>query len=162
MNVYEELVTALKERGLKITFAESCTGGLLSAYLVSVSDASSVFDGGFVTYSEEMKSEMIGVNPDIISTFGVVSENVAVEMAKGAAKKTKANVAVSITGYAGPKKDENDTMVGTVCFGFYINGKTVSSTKCFGDIGRNPVRDLAANYGASMALKLIRTFCVAE
>lgn len=158
MNVYEELVSLLKEKNYKVTFAESCTGGLLSAYLVSVAGASSVFDGGFVTYSEKMKHDTVDVKMETVSTFGVVSENVAVEMATGAAKRAKADVSVGITGYAGPKKDEKDTAAGTVCFGFFVNGKTVSSTKYFGDIGRNAVRELAANYAASTLIKLIRTF----
>ncbi len=158
MNIFEELVAVLKENNLKITFAESCTGGLLSACIVSVADASAVFDGGFVTYSEQMKCELLDVKEDSIQKYGVVSEKVAVEMAIGAAQKIGADIAVGVTGFAGPKKNENDSTVGTVCFGFYIKGKTVSSTKLFGDAGRNVVRELAVNYVAVTLLKLISVF----
>ncbi len=158
MKIYEELVSLLKEKGLKITFAESCTGGLLASEVVSVPDASAVFDGSFVTYSNEIKCRFAGVNGDTIDSFGVVSENVAVEMAKGAAMNTGADVAVGVTGYAGPKKDENDTDAGTVCFGFAVNGKTMSSTKHFGDVGRNAVRELSAVYVAQTLVKFINAF----
>lgn len=158
MNIYEELVSLLKEKKLKITFAESCTGGLLAAEVVSVPDASSVFDGSFVTYSNEIKCRFAGVSSDTIDSFGAVSENVAVEMAKGAAMNTGADVAVGVTGYAGPKKDENDTTAGTVCFGFTVNGKTMSSTRQFGDVGRNAVRELSAVYAAQTIIKLIKAY----
>lgn len=158
MNIFEELVGLLKARKLKITFAESCTGGLLAAETVAVADASSVFDGSFVTYSNEIKCKYVGVCSETIEKFGVVSENVALEMAKGALANTSADVAVGVTGYAGPATDENDTTAGTVCFGFIVNGKTMSSTKHFGDVGRNVVRELSAVYAANTIIRLIKAF----
>ncbi len=158
MEIFNELVSILLEKNLTITSAESCTGGLFSSEIVSVPNASRVLSAAFVTYSEDAKSEIIGVNPEIIKNCGVVSESVAVEMASGAANKTDANVAVGITGYAGPATDENDDTAGRVCFGFYVNGKTVSSKKEFGDIGRNAVRELAVIYAAKTLISLINRF----
>ena len=150
MELNEILVNKLIELNYKISFAESCTGGLLSNTIVEVSNASRVFDMGFVTYSNESKIELLGVNPDTISEFGVVSEEVAMEMATGCAKKANANVAVGVSGIAGPTGDTPKKPIGMVCFGFYINGKTSSKTVYFGNLGRNIVRckskDFVLNY----------------
>lgn len=144
---YEEnVVKYLKENGLHISFAESCTGGLTAARLVSVSGASSVLDEAYITYASESKVKLLGVNPEAINEFGVVSEEVARGMAEGAAKKSGAEVGVGITGVAGPYSESDEKPVGTVCFGFYINGKLFSKTVQFGNIGRNEVRESAAKY----------------
>lgn len=158
MNSFEILVNELINKGLKVSAAESCTGGLFASGIVSVPDASKVLAASFVTYSDEAKCKLVGVNKKTIDEFTVVSENVAVEMAKGAAENGFAEAGVGITGYAGPASDENDTLVGTVCFGFYVNGKTVSSTKHFGNIGRNAVRELSAIYAADTLLRLVKLY----
>lgn len=158
MKEFEELVFLLKEKGLKISAAESCTGGMFVSYLVGIPDASKVLAASFVTYSEEAKTRFAAVNPETIEKFGVVSENVAVEMAKGVCKIAPSEVGVGITGYAGPAAFPDDPDAGTVCFGFAVNGVTVSSVKHFGDIGRNAVRELSVLYAANTLTGLIRKF----
>lgn len=159
MNFSEQLVNLLIDKNLRISAAESCTGGMLMSSLIGVAGSSAVVGASYITYSDEAKTETVGVNSETIRTFGVVSENVALEMAMGAAKTAKADIGVGITGYAGPASDENDTTVGTVCFGFYVCGKTLTSTKHFGDVGRNVVRELSCVYATDMLIKLITKFC---
>ncbi len=141
-----EAVKMLAAQNKKITFAESCTGGLAAATLVSVPDASNVFDCSFVTYSEEMKIALVGVDASVIEKYGVVSEETAREMAAGCAKRVGCDVGVGITGFAGPSGGTETTPVGTVCFGFYIDGKVSSFTEKFGNIGRNEVREKSVEF----------------
>lgn len=142
----EKLVNILKERNWHISFAESCTGGLVAGTLVSVPAASSVFSESVVTYSSEAKTARLGVKKEIIELLGVVSEDVAGAMASGIANLTGAEVGVGITGYAGPSGGTADKPIGTVCFGFYINGKVITKTVNFENIGRNNVRESAVTY----------------
>ena len=116
------VVQFLLEKQYKISFAESCTGGLLASSLVGIPDASKVFDESIVTYSDASKVKYLGVNPSTIQQYGVVSEEVALEMVEGLMKTTNAQVGVSITGFAGPGGGNIDKPVGTVCFGFCIEG----------------------------------------
>ena len=140
------LVNKLMEKGYKIATAESCTGGLLAAKIVDVANASSVLDMSFVTYSNESKIELIGVSENLITSFGVVSEEVALKMAYGVSKKAKAQVGVGISGIAGPTGATATKPIGMVCFGFYVDGKSYSVTKYFGDIGRNNVRSMSVAF----------------
>lgn len=133
-------VKKLIDKKMKITFAESCTGGLAAAELVAVPDASKVFDGSFVTYAEKLKTALVGVPAADIEKYGVVSTQVAEKMASGCAERLNCEVGVGITGYAGPTGGTENAPVGTVCFGFYVNGAVKSFTKHFGSIGRNEVR----------------------
>ena len=100
--MFHELVNLLAQRGWTVCAAESCTGGLFAAGIVSVPDASKVLERSFVTYSEQAKTELVGVPPETIENFGVVSEETAAAMAEGAAAAAGADVGVGITGYAGP------------------------------------------------------------
>ena len=111
--VIRELVMA----GKRVTTAESCTGGLVASRLTDVPGSSEVFQRGFVTYSNKAKSEMLGVNPSTLEAHGAVSEEVAAEMAEGARRVSGADVAVSITGIAGPGGGSEEKPVGRVCFG---------------------------------------------
>lgn len=140
------LTELLKAKGYRISFAESCTGGLAAAGLVSVASASAVFDSSFVTYSNESKLKYLGVNNEDIQKLGVVSEKVAISMAIGAARQNNAQVAVGISGIAGPTGGTAQKPVGTVCFGFYLNGETFSATCNFGSIGRNKVRNASVEF----------------
>ena len=142
----EKVVSYLKEKGLHISFAESCTGGLATANLVSVSGSSAVLNESYVTYANESKIKLLGVDGETIKEFGVVSEEVAREMAQGVAKASGAEVGVGITGIAGPDGGTPEKPVGTVCFGFFINGRLDSKTVNFGSIGRNEVRQEASRY----------------
>lgn len=136
----------LKSQGKTVTFAESCTGGLAAAKLVSLPSASAVFAESFVTYANEAKIRRLGVSPESISRFGVVSEEVAGQMASGAAKTAKADVAVGISGIAGPEGGTAQKPVGTVCFGFFVNGAVTTATQHFGNIGRNEVREKSVDF----------------
>lgn len=105
-----------KAAGRKVALAESCTGGLVSAALTEIAGSSAVLERGFVTYSNEAKHEMLGVSTDLIDTFGAVSVAVAWSMAQGALKHSRADVAVAITGVAGPDGGSEQKPVGTVVF----------------------------------------------
>lgn len=105
-----------KAAGRMVTLAESCTGGLVAAALTEIAGSSAVVDRGFVTYSNEAKNEMLGVSTDLIDTFGAVSVAVAWSMAQGALKNSRAQVAVAITGIAGPDGGSEQKPVGTVVF----------------------------------------------
>ena len=114
-----------------IALAESCTGGALSSSLTSIAGASSYFNCGFITYSNNSKEQMLGVDSKTIELFGAVSEKVAFEMAFGAGEKSNSNLSISVTGIAGPSGGTAEKPVGMVCFGFFINGKVETTTQFF-------------------------------
>ncbi len=158
MNSFEILVNELTKRNLTVSAAESCTGGLFASGVVSVADASRVIASSFVTYSVDAKIKLVNVSKESVEEFGVVSEKVALEMAKGAMLASEADCGVGITGYAGPAADEFDTTAGVVCFGFCVKEKTLTATKHFGNAGRNVVREAAAIYAADTLTKLIKVY----
>ncbi|HEY8272416.1 MAG TPA: CinA family protein [Pseudobdellovibrionaceae bacterium] len=112
----QELLNLLRLRKLTIGFAESCTGGLLSATLTSLAGISDVFMGSVVSYSYEAKMDLLGVQASTLKSEGAVSEAVALQMAQGARKQLKVGIALAITGIAGPTGGTPDKPVGTVCF----------------------------------------------
>ncbi|MEY4159486.1 MAG: hypothetical protein RLZZ136_107 [Pseudomonadota bacterium] len=132
--------------GRKISVAESCTGGLVSAALTEIAGSSEVFERGFVTYSNAAKQEQLGVSPDIIETFGAVSIACAWAMAHGAIIHSRADVAVSISGIAGPGGGSHDKPVGTVVFARAIRGEedTIAEEKRFNPGSRSEIRLQAA------------------
>lgn len=146
MTIEEQVVNKLIDRGFRISFAESCTGGLCCGTLVNVSNASKVLDMSFVTYANEAKVELINVNPETIENYGVVSEQVAGEMCKGVAEKAHSEVGVGVTGVAGPTGGTAKKPVGMVCFGFYVLGNVTTRTMQFGNIGRNEVRAKSVDF----------------
>jgi nicotinamide-nucleotide amidase len=128
-----------------IAGAESCTGGLIAAVLTSVSGSSAWVDRGFVTYSNEAKIEMLGVFANTLESFGAVSEETAREMAAGALKASRATIAYSVTGVAGPTGGTVSKPVGMVCFGFATHTGVVTFTQHFkGD--RSAVREQSVNF----------------
>lgn len=135
-----EVVDKLIKKNWHISFAESCTGGKCCGALVDEPGTSAVLDVSFITYANEAKIKYLGVSPNAIEEFGVVSEPVAAQMACGAAENAKSQVAVGITGVAGPSGGTVAKPVGMVCFGFFINGSVHTFTRQFGNIGRNQVR----------------------
>ncbi len=155
LELSQNLVNILKEKKLKITFAESCTGGLMSASLVDIPGASQVFEFGFITYSATSKQEMIGVKSETIKEYGIVSREVAEEMVIGAVSKSKASVGISVTGSAGPGKDSEGNEAGTVCFGFYISGKVTTKIKKFEYVSRSDVRKNAVEFAFDFIYKEI-------
>ena len=134
------------ERGWHIAFAESCTAGLCAARLVDVPDASRVLDVSFVTYAESAKTEYLAVSPETIERYGVVSEEVAAAMARGCAARAGCEVAVGVTGFAGPSGGTDKAPVGTVCFGFSVGGAVTTVTRHFGAVGRAGVRAAATDF----------------
>ncbi|MFM2435599.1 MAG: hypothetical protein RL063_1580 [Pseudomonadota bacterium] len=114
----KSLGQALQSRKLMLTMAESCTGGMLAQYVTAIPGSSAWFERGFVTYSNVAKQEMLGVNAQTLIDFGAVSQEVATEMVQGACLHSHAQIAVAITGIAGPDGGMPDKPVGTVCFGF--------------------------------------------
>lgn len=142
--------------GRCVATAESCTGGLVAAALTEVPGSSDVFDRGFVTYSNEAKMAMLGVSEDVLATFGAVSVATAWAMAKGALAASNADVAVSITGIAGPGGATQGKPVGMVVFARAVRGEdpetVVADTRQFGDLGRGEIRRQAA----LVALELLR------
>ena len=146
MNNAEKTVAILKEQGRRIAFAESCTGGLLAATLVDVPDASAVLDMSFVTYANEAKISLVDVSPETLAAFGAVSEQTAREMADGVRRKSGASVGVSVTGIAGPSGGTPEKPVGTVCFGFSIDGETSACTCHFEGLDRRGVREASVSF----------------
>jgi nicotinamide-nucleotide amidase len=135
------LLQACRERGWMLATAESCTGGLVAALLTEVPGSSDVVERGFVTYSNEAKAEMLGVPADLIAGHGAVSEAVARAMAEGALTHSRADVAVSMTGVAGPGGGSPAKPVGLVHFGLAVTGReTVHRERRYGDLGRAEVR----------------------
>ncbi len=155
MALEEQVVDKLIEKGYHISFAESCTGGLCCGNLVNVTNASKVLDVSFVTYANEAKINFIGVSADTILSHGVVSEEVACEMAKGVAETAKSEIGVGITGVAGPGGGTAKKPVGMVCFGFYVNGDVTTYTMQFGEIGRNQVRKSSVEFVFQKLLELL-------
>ena len=125
----KHLSELLVSKGLTVSVAESCTGGALSSSLTSIAGASSYFDCGYITYSNQSKVQMLGVNIETIETYGAVSEKVAYEMVIGAGERSQSNLAVSITGIAGPSGGSTEKPVGMDCFGLLIDAKTTTTTQ---------------------------------
>ena len=145
------LIDAYRQKGLKIATAESCTGGLVAGLLTEISGSSAVVERGFVTYSNEAKTEMIGVPTDLIASHGAVSEPVARAMAEGALAQSRADVAVAITGVAGPTGGTATKPVGLVHFGLARKGApTVHLERRYGDLGRENVRRRAVEDALSL------------
>jgi len=136
-----EVLRTFEERGLKIATAESCTGGMVSAAITDLPGASNVLERGFVTYSNEAKTEILGVSPATLAAHGAVSSETAREMAVGALAHSRADVAVSITGIAGPGGGSPEKPVGLVWFGIAVRGREPrSKERRFGDTGRAQIR----------------------
>ena len=145
-----DILQAARDRGVMIATAESCTGGLVAAALTELPGSSDVFERGFVTYSNAAKIAMLGVDPGLIDVQGAVSEGVARSMAKGALNRSEAQIAVSITGIAGPGGSEHKPE-GRVCFGLARKGReTMTTTQEFGAIGRAEVRMASVDFALSL------------
>jgi len=143
-----KVVDANRAAGLKLATAESCTGGLVAAALTEIPGSSDVFEASFITYSNESKIQLLGVSQDVVETFGAVSVATAWAMAQQALRKTSADVAVAVTGIAGPGGGTAKKPVGTVVFARARRGADpddiVADQKDFGELGRGGVRLQAA------------------
>lgn len=135
------LLDAMRARGLKLATAESCTGGLISGALTEVAGSSDVVERGFVTYSNEAKTELIGVPAELIGRVGAVSPEVALAMADGALARSRADIAVAVTGVAGPGGGSIEKPVGLVHMAVARRGQLSQHREYrFGAIGRHEIR----------------------
>ena len=138
----EALVAACRARGLTVATAESCTGGGIAALLTEVAGSSAVLDRGFVTYSNAAKAEMLGIDPALIERVGAVSAEVAVAMAEGALGRAGVDLAVAVTGIAGPGGATDTKPVGLVHLALAGRGRATRHVeRRYGDLGRSVVRE---------------------
>lgn len=158
MAVEEKLVSLLQENKMIITTVESCTGGLVASKIVNVSGASGVFKEGFITYANSAKESYAGVLKETLDRYGAVSSQVAMEMAYGAAEKTGADVAVSVTGIAGPDGGTKEKPVGLVYIGCYVNGKT-EFQECHFTGDRLKIREDSVRAALLFTIELIEKYC---
>ncbi|ESQ82963.1 hypothetical protein AEAC466_15775 [Asticcacaulis sp. AC466] len=140
-----QLIDLLKQQKKIITTVESCTGGLIAGAITGISGSSDVFEQGFITYSNAAKTALVNVPEALLKAYGAVSIEVAASMAEGALTAAGADIALSVTGIAGPTGGSPEKPVGMVCFGLsYINVEkqrlTLAQVRQFGDIGREAVR----------------------
>ena len=152
----QQLATALLARGWMLATAESCTGGLIAGACTDLAGSSAWLERGFVTYSNAAKSQMLGVDAALIAQHGAVSEPVARAMAQGALVHAQAQVALAVTGVAGPSGGSAEKPVGTVWFGWALNGRVVSEMQRFaGD--RAAVRQATVNHSLQRLLELLQS-----
>ncbi len=152
-----ELVELLKAQGKVATTVESCTGGLIAGAITAISGSSAVFEYGFVTYSNAAKTALVGVPAELFPEYGAVSENVARAMADGALERSGADIALSVTGIAGPTGATPGKPVGMVCFGLAIKGRdTQVQTQQFGNPGRDEVRRLSVELALNWAIEALK------
>ena len=150
----KRVIEKVRERGLVLATAESCTGGLCAKRLTDVAGASQVFCGGVVSYTNDVKMRLLGVKEETLAQFGAVSGETAREMAAGARQATGADVAVSVTGVAGPSSDEMGNVVGTVFIAFSSEQETVSEKlQLSGD--REKIREQSVNAMLWLAMRKI-------
>lgn len=155
LRLCEHLADALLRHGWMLVSAESCTGGLIAATCTDLAGSSAWFERGLVTYSNAAKTELLGVDAALIAQHGAVSEAVARAMVLGALAHSPAQVAVAVTGVAGPSGGSTDKPVGTVWFGWALPGKISTEQRCFqGD--RAAVRAATVHHALTRLLALLR------
>lgn len=147
------LLDLCKTHGVLVATAESCTGGMIAAALTDIPGSSSMVDRGFVTYSNEAKTEMLGVARDTLDRHGAVSRETALEMASGALERSRAGLAVAVTGIAGPDGGSVEKPVGLVWFGLAVDGRaTIAEHRVFENRGRDHVRRETVRHAIEMLL----------
>ncbi len=153
--VEETLAMLLKEYGLKLTTAESCTAGLLAGTFMNVPGTSALYEEGYVTYANKSKRKLLGVKKKTLQKHGAVSKQTAKQMAKGAAKSAGADVAISVTGIAGPDGGSVEKPVGLVYIGCYVKGKC-EVLKCNFQGNRKQIRQQTVQRALEYAIECIR------
>ena len=152
----KSLIKILTKKKLKISFAESCTGGLLASTITSISGASKIFNLGFITYSNQAKTNILKVPNKIIKTYGSVSVQCCLSMVNNLSKISKSKVCVSVTGIAGPKGGSKQKPVGLVYIGIKI-GKKIVIKKCkFQNKGRGFIQNQTVKKSLNLLIKLIK------
>ena len=150
------VLDACRDGGLMLATAESCTGGLVAAVLTDIPGSSAVVERGFVTYSNAAKTELLGVPMDLIRQYGAVSEQVARAMAEGALARSRADIAVSVTGVAGPRGGTAEKPVGLVHFACARREHATQAVRMdFGDRGRQKIRALSVATAFDLVLMQI-------
>ncbi|MBN7827053.1 CinA family protein [Bowmanella dokdonensis] len=156
LSLAQQLGEALKSKGWKMTCAESCTGGGIGYAITSISGSSGWFERGYITYSNEAKTEVLEVDPQTLIVYGAVSEQAVEQMASGALKAARADLAVAVSGIAGPEGGSPEKPVGTVWFGIASANKVISLHQRFtGD--RLEIRQQAIDHALEQALVLARS-----
>ena len=151
----QKIIKLLRKKKLKISFVESCTGGLLSSSITSISGSSKVFTIGLVTYSNQAKIKLLKVNKKTILKHGAVSYETCLSMVKNLSKISKTNISLSITGVAGPKGGTNKKPVGLVYIGIKKGKKTIIRKNLFKSKSRNSIQKSAVNQAHKMILNII-------
>ena len=152
----KKIVKILIKKKLKISFAESCTGGLLSSAITSVNGSSKVFTLGLLTYSNQSKTQILKVSKNIIRKYGSVSEQVCLAMVKNLSKISKTNMSVSITGIAGPSGGTKIKPVGLVYVGIKKNDRAEVKKYLFKNIGRSYIQKSAVNKSLGLILSFLK------
>lgn len=151
------VLSACETRGIMLATAESCTGGMIAAALTDIAGSSSVVDRGFVTYSNEAKMEMLGVSSETLAAHGAVSQETALEMAAGALARSRAGVAVAVTGIAGPDGGSAEKPVGLVWFGLALKGRApLAQSHVFAGRDRAGVRAATVEAALDMVLAALK------
>ena len=154
-----QLGQLLAANGQRLVTAESCTGGWVAQCVTAIAGSSSWFDRGFVTYSNEAKSELLGVDAEVLNRHGAVSEACAIAMAEGALRRSRADWALSISGIAGPDGGLPDKPVGTVCFAWVGRGGEREVQTCRFDGDRAAVRACAVEYALRGVMRKATVLC---
>jgi len=139
----KSIIALATEKGLTIGTAESCTGGLIGGAITAIPGSSAIFKGGIIAYDNAIKTKLLGVSPSVLGKYGAVSEKTAERMAAGARERLSVDIALSVTGIAGPGGGTEDKPVGTVWMGIATKDGVSATLFEYGDIGRNRVRDQA-------------------
>ncbi len=149
-----ELLSYLREKGLTFAAAESCTGGMIGETVTALPGASEVFLGGVISYANSVKENVLGVSPETLASCGAVSRETAREMAEGVRRLTGADIAVSVTGIAGPGGGSPEKPVGTVCFGVADkNGTEAQRIQFDPSLTREEIRFAAVEYALRLAIR---------
>ena len=153
----DQFLKACARLKILVATAESCTGGMIISVLTDIPGSSSMVDRGFVTYSNEAKIEMIGVSPETLDKYGAVSEQIALEMAAGALTRSRAGIAMSVTGIAGPDGGAEEKPVGLVWFGLALTGQApVAERRIFENRGRDFIRRETVRHALTIGLQALR------
>ena len=152
----KSLIKILTKKKLKISFAESCTGGLLASSITSISGASKIFNLGFVAYSNEAKIKVLKVNKSIIRKYGAVSHECCYAMVKNLSRISKANINVSITGIAGPKGGTKQKPVGLVYIGLKRGNKIQINKYLFKSKKRSPIQKITVKKALDLILRITK------
>ena len=154
--VAQEIHSLLLKSGKKISFAESCTGGMIQKQITDISGSSSYFEGGFVVYSNRLKTKLLNVPEKLLEQHGAVSSECAVAMIQGLRKATNADLCISVTGVAGPTGGSVEKPVGSVWFGFYFD-KEINSVYQHFEGNRTEVREQATLYALKTVMDYLRS-----